>query len=254
MNNIDELVKSPSHTSASVYQIQTKREHVNVRSRILKLQNSRCTICDTGLNASGGGKQGACLDHQHKRRRSDPNGERGNGLIRGVLCSACNCLEGKIWNVNQRHGRDRERLPQLLRRLAVYYEEGWYPFVHLNEKPKAPKVSKQQFNRLIKAMKQHNEQQQKQQKLPCFPKTKNRKITKYLRECFEKFNISPYSRSTRAPTNDANKTKDNGTSDRPDPPQVPKRTKFESSSRKTKASSAKSRAAVHALSRQDEPE
>ena len=251
MNNIDELVKG---THARVTQIATKKEHVELRKRILKLQNSRCTICDTGLNESGGGKQGACLDHQHKRRRSDPNGERGNGLVRGVLCSACNCLEGKVWNVNQRHGRDHECLPKLLRRLAVYYEEGWYPFVHLNEKPKAPKVSKRQYNRLIKAMKQHNEQQQKQHKLPSFPRTKNRKITKYLRQCFKKFTISPYLCSTGAPTNDANKTKDNGTSDCPDPPQVPKRTKSESSSRKTKASPAKSRAAVHALSRQDEPE
>jgi len=187
-----DLVALVKGTHARVTQIATKKEHVGLRKRILKEQNSRCTICDAVLNESGGGKQGACLDHQHKRRRSDPNGEHGNGLVRGVLCSACNCLEGKVWNVNQRHGRDHTRLPQLLRRLAAYYEEGWYPFVHLNEKPKAPKVSKQQFNRLIKAMKQHNEHQQKQHKLPCFPKTKNKKITKYLAQCFKQFNISPY--------------------------------------------------------------
>ena len=251
MNNINELFKTAHTTAGSVSQVATKKEHLELRSSILKLQNSRCAVCDVELNENGGGKRGACLDHQHKRRRSDLNGENGNGLVRGVLCSACNCLEGKIWNVNQRHGRDRTRLPQLLRRLAVYYEEGWYPFVHLNEKPKAPKVSKQQYNRLIKAMKQRNEHQLKQ-KLPSFPKSKNRKITKYLKECFEKFSISPY--LTGAPTNDVEKDTDNGTSDCPDTQGLPKRGKSESSGAATKGSAAQKRAAVHAVSRQDESE
>lgn len=46
--------------------------------RILESQGFKCAVCGKPLTL-----EAAVLDHQHKIRKSDPNGENGNGLIRG---------------------------------------------------------------------------------------------------------------------------------------------------------------------------
>lgn len=57
------------------------------RNKFLKEQGNVCDICKLECKKYA-------LDHQHKRRRSDPNGVNGNGCIRGVLCDGCNRIEG----------------------------------------------------------------------------------------------------------------------------------------------------------------
>ena len=66
---------------------------LKTKEELLKNQDGKCAICGKEISLSE-----AVLDHQHKNKRSDVNGVIGNGLIRGVLCRDCNCMEGKVWN------------------------------------------------------------------------------------------------------------------------------------------------------------
>ena len=67
--------------------IQLKQSDIPVyRARLLIQQNHQCAICHMKLT-------NGVLDHQHKRRKSDPNGVDGAGLVRGVLCDGCNRIE-----------------------------------------------------------------------------------------------------------------------------------------------------------------
>lgn len=59
-----------------------------VRNRLWKEQDYKCAICQLQIPA----KQTA-LDHKHRKRRSDPIGLNGGGLVRGVLCRGCNIIE-----------------------------------------------------------------------------------------------------------------------------------------------------------------
>jgi hypothetical protein len=138
----------------------------------------------------------ACLDHQHKPKKSSPNIENGNGLIRGVLCRGCNIIEGKCWNNCTRFGFEHEELPRLLRNMADYIEERSFgnnlPYIHPSEKPREPNLSKRQFNllnkKLLKAGKKKLE----------FPKKK--KLTKLLKRKFEEYSIHPYLNKKPKPT------------------------------------------------------
>lgn len=187
-----ELNKSATcdDVSSDLYQLRAS-ELKTARDAILMEQENKCFVCQEQFSS----RKKPCLDHQHKRKRSDPNGPDGAGCVRGVLCSACNVLEGKIWNVSYRHRRAKHQIPELLRRLALYYEEGWYPCIHPSEKPRAPEVSKMQYNRLKKALLERRPNA----KMPAFPKTKAKKITKALEKLFTEFDIDPYvSRPTKS--------------------------------------------------------
>ncbi len=70
--------------------IQLKHSEIaTYRARLLKEQGNVCAICRLECAKY-------TLDHQHKRRRSDPNGVDGNGCVRGVLCDGCNRIEASI--------------------------------------------------------------------------------------------------------------------------------------------------------------
>ena len=151
------------------------------KRRILESQGFRCAICGKPLELDQ-----SVLDHQHKFRKSDPNGENGNGLIRGVLCNACNPSEGKIFNALNRYLQiktDSERI-QWLENLIEYYSKPKYPYIHPTEIPKEPDVSKKNFNKLNKL---YLETHKKPLEYP-----KSKKLTKPLKALFEKYNISPY--------------------------------------------------------------
>lgn len=150
--------------------------------KILESQGFKCAVCGKPLTLDA-----AVLDHQHKIRKSDPNGENGNGLIRGVLCNGCNPAEGKIHNALVRYLQiktDSERI-QFLERLIEYYRQPKYPLIHPTEVPKEPDVSKKNFNKLKKLYEQSGGK-----KVLEYPKSK--KLTKPLKELFEKYSISPY--------------------------------------------------------------
>ena len=64
-----------------------------IREKILKKQDNKCKLCNDPITE----ESGISLDHQHMTSK-ETIGEDGAGLVRGVLCRACNVMEGKIWN------------------------------------------------------------------------------------------------------------------------------------------------------------
>ena len=161
----------------------TQKDIKEVRNEILKTQNFRCLLCGRTIT-----EQEAVLDHQHKNRKTDTNGVNGNGLIRGVLCSACNLLEGKVWNGQKRYliNPPLEKRISWLKSLIKYYQKGHYPMVHPSEIPKTPKVPKRSFNRMVKAY----GLKYPKRKEPHYPLTG--KLTIRLQKLFTEFNINPF--------------------------------------------------------------
>lgn len=155
-------------------------EVADLREEILNEQNGTCAICGTHITAD----TGFSLDHQHKRQ-SDECGPDGAGLVRGVLCRACNVWEGKIWNNTQRY-RQPESVAdrvEMLKQLIDYYEKGTYPIIHHTEKAKEPTVSKRNYNKLKK-------EYSGKKKFPEYPKSG--KLTLGLQVLFEEYDIEPY--------------------------------------------------------------
>lgn len=160
---------------------QLKSNEVStLRENILKTQNGLCAICGCIITD----ETGYSLDHQHKVKKENI-GEDGAGLIRGVLCRACNVWEGKIWNSTQRYRQPNnvsERI-EMLKSLITYYENGTYPFIHHTEKIKEKIVSKRNYNKLKKVYSGNK-------KFPEYPKSG--KLTLSLKILFHEYNISPF--------------------------------------------------------------
>lgn len=155
-------------------------EVTTLREEILAEQDGCCAWCNDHITE----ETGVSLDHQHKKK-SDPVGPDGAGLVRGVLCRSCNVLEGKIWNNMTRFKQPEtvnDRI-QLLRSLIEYYEKGTYPIVHHTEKAKEPTVSKRNYNKLKKLY-------DGKKKFPEYPKSG--KLTLGLQVLFEEYGIEPY--------------------------------------------------------------
>ena len=128
------------------------------------------------------------LDHCHKLKSELPD-ESGKGLCRGAIHFQANSIEGKITNAFKRYGGDKHiNLIQYLRNLADYLEnnkshteEKW---IHPSEEPKAPKLMKSSYNRLVKAV-------AGKQKVPAY----NGKFTKALEKLYEKYEVEPVFKS-----------------------------------------------------------
>ncbi len=74
-----------------------------VRANLLQVQKGRCALCGTVPKAP-------CLDHCHV-----------NGWIRGVLCSGCNAMLGKLENNRARYGLgDDAKFASFLSGVAMY--------------------------------------------------------------------------------------------------------------------------------------
>jgi len=152
-----------------------------LRNDILKEQNGQCKLCKIEITEA----TGVSLDHQHKLK-CEQNGVDGGGLIRGVLCRACNVWEGKIWNSTNRYlGVEsvQERIEKLTD-LVEYYKTENLPLIHPTEQPKEPKMSKRNYNKLKKIWNLC-----KKRKLPQYPSSG--KLTIPLLAAFEEFNIKP---------------------------------------------------------------
>lgn len=152
----------------------------DVRAEILKEQHGLCALCNELITEDSG----ASLDHQHKKK-SDLIGIDGAGLIRGVLCRACNVWEGKIWNSTTRYRQPKsvqERI-DMLKKLIEYYEKENYNLVHPSEQVPEKIVSKANYNRLKRVYAE-------KKKFPEYPKSKT--LTLGLQVLFEKYNINPY--------------------------------------------------------------
>ena len=67
------------------YRLKTTEVSV-VRARLLAAQGGQCAICRLPVKRD-------CLDHDHD-----------TGAVRGVACSGCNALLGKLENNHKRYG------------------------------------------------------------------------------------------------------------------------------------------------------
>lgn len=164
------------------------KDITTIREQILKEQNGKCKLCKNIIDENSG----ASLDHQHMTSK-ETIGENGAGLVRGVLCRRCNVFEGKIWNNSKRFGL-HDDLSNWLRNLADYLDADNYDYIHPNEKPKDPKVSKRNYNKLAKLYKEEVfvPKRKNQKKKPMIEFPKSGKLNKGLKELFERFEINPF--------------------------------------------------------------
>jgi len=134
------------------------------------------------------------LDHIHKLN-SEPYAPN-KGTIRNAIEFRANAIEGKITNNWKRYyGADESKhptdLPTFLRNLADYLEAGAYTedgevYIHPSEVPKAQKVKKSSYNKMIKLFKA----KYPKKKVPPYPKS--RKLTKGLSKLFEEFSTTNF--------------------------------------------------------------
>ena len=141
-----------------------------LRESFIAKQNNICPICKRELVKP-------VLDHHHTKRI------KGTGKCRGVLCATCNVFLGKIENNCVRYCIPRENLPDILRAVAILLEKKQTPYIHPNERPKAKRIGKRDFNRIIKY---YFQMFPGRKKLPVYPKSG--KMSKELAELLEKIN------------------------------------------------------------------
>lgn len=89
-------------------------ELIKVRVAIQAKQGNKCIVCARPF----AGKVVGCLDHNHE-----------TGYIRGVLCRACNRLEGQIKNRVAMAGAKANGV-QILRAMAEYWEHHTTPRIN----------------------------------------------------------------------------------------------------------------------------
>ena len=109
----------------SVRRLKTS-EVAKVRVALQTKQGGCCAVCKRKLVGNVVG----CLDHDHA-----------TGFIRGVLCRACNRLEGQVKNRVTMAG-GKEDAVAILRNLADYWAEHQTPqynYLHPSHKTEAEK-------------------------------------------------------------------------------------------------------------------
>jgi len=129
------------------------------------------------------------FDHKHITRKEIEEGKvgkDGKGLLRGVLHNQANVMEGKIARLYKRYGLNKFiALPELLRNIASYLENPpmTQKYIHPNEKLKAKKLGKRDYNRVKKY---YFEMYSRRRKIPGYPKSG--KMTKEWEVMIEKAN------------------------------------------------------------------
>ena len=140
-----------------------------IRDELMEKQGGLCPICRRSI-------KDPCLDHSHTRRN------RGSGLVRGVLCRACNVLVAKMENNCVRYGVVHMRLPEVLRSMASYLEQQDLPMIHPSEAPKPSLLKKTSYNKLKRVY-------DGRAKFPPYPAS--RRLTKELEKLFKKHDLEP---------------------------------------------------------------
>ena len=157
--------------------IQLKTSDIKtIKRELLEKQGFKDAITGKDLD-----EEHSVLDHQHKLRKSQPIGEDGAGLVRGVLDRQVNVAEGKICNALRRYCgicTVQERI-DFLERLVYYYRMYKTSYIHPSEKPSEPKVSKRLYNQKKKVY-----ETMFNRKFPDYPKSG--KMTKDLEKCWDK--------------------------------------------------------------------
>ena len=177
--------------------IEMKQKDIRVLKEKLWLKNDKkCPVLGKPIAL-----EKMVLDHAHKRNAEAYSPTK--GVVREALDKRANAILGKVENALKRTGLGYEEdfdLPTFLRNAADYFERGAYVdeqgnmYVHPSEVPKAPKVSKSNYNKLKKLYEQAlfvpKRKGQVKKPMPKYPASK--KLTKSLQELFEKYDISPY--------------------------------------------------------------
>jgi len=166
---------------------EMKQKDIKVLKEKIWLENDKkCPILDIEIPLDK-----MVLDHIHKLK-DEPYSEN-KGTIRTALEFRVNAFFGKMENAFKRYGLEKEYdLATMLRNAADYFDEGAYQcedgyyYIHPNEVPKEPKLSKRNYNKLKKEYGLSG----KKAKFPEFPKSG--KLTVGLKKLFEEFNIEPY--------------------------------------------------------------
>ena len=157
--------------------IQLKTSDIKtIKRELLEKQGFKDAITGKDLD-----EEHSVLDHQHKLRKSQPIGEDGAGLVRGVLDRQVNVAEGKICNALRRYCgicTVQERI-DFLEKLVYYYRMYKTSYIHPSEKPSEPKVSKRLYNQKKKMY-----ESKFNRKFPDYPKSG--KMTKDLEKCWDK--------------------------------------------------------------------
>lgn len=157
--------------------IQLKTSDIKtIKRELLKNQGFKDAI--TGKNLD---EEHSVLDHQHKLCKSQPIGEDGAGLVRGVLDRQVNVAEGKICNALRRYCgicTVQERI-DFLEKLVYYYRTYKTSYIHPSERQSEPKVSKRLYNQKKKLY-----ETKFKRKFPDYPKSG--KMTKELERCWDK--------------------------------------------------------------------
>ncbi len=144
-------------------------------------------ICPvSGLDLRNGN---ATCDHSHEDS-THPNSETVEGQVRGPLHRFANSLEGQMRAKFRRSGLAKEiSFEEFLFNLYNYLMDFREPMIHPMSAPKHNKLTKRSYNKLAKEIKQTNEYLTKKIKLPPYPKSK--RLTKKLKELYDKFGIYP---------------------------------------------------------------
>ena len=157
-----------------------------LKEKLHKQNNGVCPLLGTKVPLDK-----MALDHIHKLKIEAYADDK--GTIRNAIEFRANAMEGKITNSWKRlYGADVTRhpidLPTFLRNLADYLEAGAYEedgdyFIHPSEVPKAPKIKKSSYNKMIKLFKA----KYPNKKVPAYPKS--RKLTKQMDKLFIEFTV-----------------------------------------------------------------
>lgn len=157
--------------------IQLKTSDIKtIKRELLEKQGFKDAITGKDLD-----EEHSVLDHQHKLRKTQPIGEDGAGLVRGVLDRQVNVAEGKICNALRRYCgicTVQERI-DFLEKLIYYYRMNKTSYIHPSEKPSEPRVSKRLYNQKKKLY-----ETKFNRKFPDYPKSG--KMTKELEKCWNK--------------------------------------------------------------------
>lgn len=153
-----------------------------LRKKWWEEQNGKCPILDIEISF-----EQSCQDHQHKLK-SELADETGKGCLRGCIDRNVNAFLGKIENAYKRYGlHNYMELPTLLRKLADYLDNNRIheevKYIHPNEAPPKPKLTKRSYQKLVKAV-------AGKQKVPEFKDKKNN-FSNSLEKLFEKYGVKP---------------------------------------------------------------
>lgn len=171
-------IKFDGHTECYMvddYVYTTSKSLITIRNSIIEKQNGLCVLCTNPLISP-------VCDHHHT------GAHKGDGAIRGVVCSVCNSILGKFENAFIRYGLGIDEMPNFISNLAVYTsEDSPYKtkYIYPSEKPKEPKLMKSSYNELLRVLKKQGHKK----KVPPYPKLK--KMTKALQELYDAYDVAP---------------------------------------------------------------